>query len=164
MYDERFSKWLKWENRNDAEGVKYPGIYICLLSSGKFSGENFSWSPQIIYIGMTNSISGLKGRLKQFDNTIVGKTGHGGADRVRYKHRNYEKLVSNLFVAVSPFECNVKSAQPKDLRTMGEVCKLEYDCFAYFVEKYKKFPEFNDKKLSPKYSLTIGRNSIVLTT
>jgi len=42
---------------------------------------------------MTNSISGLKGRLKQFDNTIIGKAGHGGADRVRFKHQNYEQLI-----------------------------------------------------------------------
>jgi hypothetical protein len=159
MYEKRFSSWEKWENRNKAEGIKYPGIYICLHSSDNFSGGKFSWSPQIIYIGMTNSISGLKGRLKQFDNTIAGKTGHGGADRVRYKHRDYKKLVSNLYVSISPFECNVKSATPQDLRAMGEVSKFEYDCFAYFVEKHEKLPEFNDKKLSPKYSLTVGRNS-----
>jgi hypothetical protein len=44
------------------------------------AGKHFSWRKEIIYVGMTNAIAGLKGRLKQFDNTILGKIGHGGAD------------------------------------------------------------------------------------
>ena len=36
---------------------------------------------------------------------------------------------------------------------MGEVAKLEYDCFAEYVEKFGNLPEFNDKSKSPKYSL-----------
>ncbi|ODS29934.1 MAG: hypothetical protein SCARUB_04960 [Candidatus Scalindua rubra] len=157
MFEERFSKWLKWENRDSATGIRYPGIYVCSVSSQDISGNKFSWIPEIIYIGMTNSVSGLKGRLKQFDNTIIGKTGHGGADRVRYKHQDYEELVDKLFVAVAPFECDVKSNQPDDLRIMGEVAKFEYDCFAHFVHLFGELPEFNNKKQSPKYSLTIGR-------
>ena len=42
---------------------------------------------------MTNSIAGIKGRLKQFDNTIIGKGGHGGADRVRYKYQDSNDLL-----------------------------------------------------------------------
>jgi hypothetical protein len=108
---------------------------------------------------MTNSAGGLRARLKQFDNTIVGKTGHGGADRVRYKHQIYQKLVEELYVSVAAFPCNVKSNQPRDLMVMGEVAKFEYDCFAEFVKKHGSLPEFNDKKSAPKYSLTIGRAS-----
>jgi hypothetical protein len=122
--------------------------------------NEFSWLPDIKYIGMTNSISGLKGRLKQFDNTIIGKSGHGGADRVRFKHQNYNELVNKLFVSISFFECNVKSNQSNDLRVMGEVAKFEYDCFARFVELFGVLPEFNDKKLSPKYSRTVGRVNV----
>jgi hypothetical protein len=33
---------------------------------------------------------------------------------------------------------------------MGNVVKQEYECFAVFVEKFGKLPEFNDKKRSPK--------------
>jgi hypothetical protein len=118
---------------------------------------SFEWIKQIIYIGMTNSVGGLRARLKQFDNTIIGKTGHGGADRVRYKYQNYQQLANNLFVSVAPFECVVKSKQPHDLIIMGEVAKFEYDCFAEFVKIYGSLPKFNDKENAPKYSLTIGR-------
>jgi hypothetical protein len=158
MHEDRFTDWLAWENRNEAAGISHPGIYICAVSAKAISGSKFSWLPEIMYIGMTNSISGLKGRLKQFDNTIIGKTGHGGADRVRYKYQDYDELVKSLYVAVASFECDVESNEPDDLRVMGEVAKFEYNCFASFVEAFGSLPEFNDKKGSPKYSLTIGRD------
>lgn len=108
---------------------------------------------------MTNGASGLQGRLKAFDNTIHGKRGHGGADRFRYKHKTYSKLIKKLFVAGAPFKANVTSNKPKDLIAMGNVAKFEYQCFAQYVENYNKLPEFNDKKLSKKYSLTYGKKS-----
>lgn len=157
MYQEKFSHWVKWEDRDSLAGINFPGIYVCAVTNRDISGNKFGWLPEVAYIGMTNSKAGLKGRLKQFDNTIIGKTGHGGADRFRYKYQDYEKLVKSLFVAVSYFECSVISEDPNDLRVMGEVAKFEYDCFAYFKERYKTLPEFNQKKASPKYSLTIAR-------
>jgi hypothetical protein len=99
---------------------------------------------------MTNAKGGLKSRLQQFDNTIKGKEGHGGAQRVRFKYASYKKLAPRLFVSVSPYKCNVTSNKPSDLRIMGEVAKQEYECFALFAKRYKGLPEFNDKKRSPK--------------
>ena len=159
MYEERFTEWYGWDRRENATEIRSPGIYVCAVSKNDISDNQFSWLSEVIYIGMTNSIAGLKGRLKQFDNTIVGKRGHGGADRVRYKYRNYQELVSQLYVAIAPFECNVKSNKLSDLRVMGEVTKFEYDCFAHYVELFEALPEFNNKKESPKYSLTIDRNN-----
>ena len=106
---------------------------------------------------MTNAVSGLKGRLKQFDTTIQGKSGHGGADRFRYEYRIYEELKRKLFVSIKYFECNVKSNLPKDLLVMGEVAKHEFECLARFAERYKRLPKFNDKPNAKKYSLTIAR-------
>lgn len=157
MYEEKFSPWVKWEKRNELPGIKFPGIYVCAVSKENIENDKFAWISEIAYIGMTNSKLGLKGRLKQFDNTIVGKTGHGGADRFRYKYQDYTKLINSLYVSVSCFECKVSSERPLDLRVMGDVAKFEYDCFACFKDKYGQLPEFNEKKLSPKYSLTIGR-------
>jgi len=154
MTDKDFSQWTKWEDRNSLNGIKYPGIYCIAISETDLSEQDFEWISKIAYVGMTNSIAGLKGRLKQFDNTIIGKSGHGGADRFRFKYENYPDLVDKLYVSVCLFECDVKSNAPKDLRIMGEVAKFEYDCFAEYVEKFRKLPEFNDKKKSLKYSLT----------
>lgn len=150
MYERRFSKWRRWENRNDDERIKQPGVYIIAISTGDIAGKKFSWLREIVYVGMTNA--GLKGRLRKFDDTIQGKSGHGGAHRVRHKHPNYEKLERKLFVSVSPFKCDIKSdkPEPEDLRIMGKVAKFEYDCIACFVELFGCLPEFNDRHKSPK--------------
>lgn len=158
MYEEKFTKWYSWNNRENIIDIRSPGVYICAVSQNDISSKKFSWISGIIYIGMTNSMAGLRGRLKQFDNTIIGKRGHGGADRVRYKYQNYQELTNQLYVAVAPFKCDVKSNNASDLRVMGEVTKFEYDCFSRFVELFETLPEFNNKKKSPKYSSTIGRN------
>jgi len=155
----QFSKWIKWENRNNLDNIKFPGIYIIAISNKNLENNEFIWIQEIQYIGMTNSVAGLKGRLKQFDNTILGKTGHGGADRFRYEYQNYDELIKNLYVSVRYFKCDVKSNKPEDLRIMGEVAKFEYDCFALYTEQFESLPKFNDKKNSPKYSLTYGRKT-----
>lgn len=157
MYENRFSQWRSWQSRDEASGVEYPGVYALAYSTRNIEGKPFSWRKEIIYVGMTNSISGLKGRLKQFDNTIIGKSGHGGADRVRFKHRNYGKLVPHLYVAAVPFKCDVTTNEPQDLRKMGDVAKFEYLCFAQFVERFGELPEFNNKKESLKFSKKVGR-------
>jgi hypothetical protein len=99
---------------------------------------------------MTNSGGGLKARLTQFDNTIAGREGHGGGERVRYEYRDYNELTKKLFVSVCPIKCNVKSNQPKDLLKMGEIAYMEYYCFAKYVELFERLPKFNDKKNAPK--------------
>lgn len=157
MKEPSFSKWLPWLDREQHACVGYPGVYAIAHSRRKLTGSEFSWHPEIIYIGMTNSVGGLRARLRQFDNTIIGKSGHGGADRVRYKHRHYGRLCQRLFVAIAPIKCDVTSASPRDLRCMGEVARLEYSSLAHFAELFKKLPEFNDRKNAPKFSLTIGR-------
>jgi hypothetical protein len=76
--------------------------------------------------------------------------GHGGGERVRHEHRDYDELTGKLFVAICPIECNVKASEPRDLLKMGEVAYLEYYCFAKYHELYGRLPEFNDKRKSPK--------------
>jgi hypothetical protein len=152
-----FSNWVKWEDRNNLDGMSFPGIYCIAISESDLTGQSFKWINEIKYIGMSNSQGGLKSRLRQFDNTIKGKKGHGGADRFRYKHEEYSVLIKNLFVSVQVFECDVKSNKPENLIIMGDVLKHEFVCFAEFVNVFGKLPEFNDKPNSPKYSLTKGR-------
>jgi len=102
MYENKFSKWARWQDRNSLKNINYPGVYAIRISISNIENRKFSWHKEIVYFGMTNSISGLKGRLKAFDNTIKGKRGHGGADRFRYKHKIYSKMVKKwLFVKMS---------------------------------------------------------------
>ena len=56
------------------------------ISSRSLSETPFSLIRNIVYFGMTNSINGLRGKLRQFDTTIkTGKDGlHGVAERFRF--------------------------------------------------------------------------------
>ena len=145
-----FSQWARWINRTGLAGLSYPGVYTLAISPTDISGTPFSWCPEIIYVGMTNSRGGLKSRLQQFDNTIKGGDGHGGGHRVRFKHSVYAKLTPRLYVSVCPYECDVTSTEPNELCITGDVVKCEYECFALFAERFGRLPEFNDKKRSPK--------------
>ena len=147
----KFTNWVKWEVRNTLEGINHPGIYCIAVSSKPLN--TFDFIPELEYIGMTNSKGGLKSRLNQFDDTIKKKrTNHGGADRFLYAYQNYDEVKSNIYVAIRPFECNIKNPLPKDLRIMGEVAKCEYDCWAIYIEKNGKYPKFNDMSNAPKFS------------
>lgn len=158
MYENRFSKWHPWQDRGDISGKTCPGVYVVAISKIDLSGKNFIWMKEIVYVGVTNSVGGLIGRLGNFDETISGRRlHHGGADRVRYKHRNYSSLKKQLFVSIAPFKCDVRSNLPADLKIMGKVVEFEYLCFAQYAQKFGKLPEFNDMKTSPKFSLKVKR-------
>jgi hypothetical protein len=160
-HETRFSRWYKWSDRSEIPNLRMPGVYVLAVSSAPIEGKAFSWLPEIIYVGMTNSVHGLTARLRQFEETIRGtRCNHGGADRVRYKYRSFSALSKKLFVAIAPVRCDVTTNAPDDLRAMGSVAKLEYDCLAEFVERQRQLPEFNDKKRSKKYSLTDGRKGL----
>src|SRR5688500_2987944 len=107
MYEHRFSNWVRWIARDNLPGIECPGVYAVARSLPDIAGEKFSWRPEIIYVGMTNAVSGLKGRLRAFDLTLNGFIRHGGADRVKYKYKNYARLNTKLYVAISHWKCDV---------------------------------------------------------
>ncbi|RUO34880.1 hypothetical protein [Aliidiomarina soli] len=153
-----FSPWYHWSSRNEYPGIAFPGIYVVALSEDNLCGKAFSFKDGVIYVGMTNSVAGLRGRLTQFDNTIAQKRcQHGGADRVLYKHQNYPALVKNLYVSLCHETCEPAAETALDLRAMGKVCNAEYEMMARCVEELGQLPEFNRKKESLKFSLAHGR-------
>jgi hypothetical protein len=150
MIERKFSNWHSWSERKDLP--RCPGVYAIARSSKDLNTKAFTLCEEIVYFGMTNSASGLQGRLQQFDSTIIGKRlAHGGADRVRHRYSNYDSLVSQLYVAVADFPCDPKEKHPADLRIMGDVARLEYLCLAEYRECFHRLPAFNDSK-APKYS------------
>ena len=151
MFEHRFSRWENWSARLELAGLEYPGVYVIARVRRDISGRAFSWRPEIVYVGMTNAVSGLGGRLKQFDDTIQGRLAHGGADRVRFRFPSYARLAPLLYVAVVPHKCNVRAPGPSDFRVMGAVARLEYLCFAEHARKFGDVPQFN-RPTSPKYS------------
>jgi len=158
MDTKRFSHWVRWAVRDRLEDLELPGVYALAISKHELSGKRFSWIEEVVYVGMTNAVNGLKGRLRQFDNTIMGKqTQHGGAERFLYDYPRQENLVPFLYVAVAPFKCDVTSNRPADLMTMGDVAKAEYQCWAQFADVFGRLPHYNDKKNAPKGSKKRGQ-------
>lgn len=150
--EQKFTNWVKWEDRNKLENINYPGIY-CIAVSNDILNE-FKFIKELEYIGMTNSKGGLRSRLRQFDATIKKiRTNHGGADRFLYEYENYEEIKDKIYVAIRSFECNTKNPTPNDLRIMGDVAKCEWVCWAIYIENNDRYPKFNDKNKSPKHSL-----------
>lgn len=144
----KFSPWVAWDERDSLVAAQYPGIYCIALSNEPLVGTPFSMKP-VIYIGMSNARSGLKGRLQQFDNTLQGRQGHGGALRVRYKYHNYAELVRKMYVSIVPFQCNPECPDPIDYLMMGDVARAEYVCLAIYKYEFGDVPEFN-RRTSPK--------------
>lgn len=150
-----FSPWFRWNDRSQYSGIKFPGIYVVAISKKDISGKEFSICKEIVYVGMSNAVKGLEGRLKNFDNTIQyldKPSQHGGADRVRNKHQKYKALEKNLYVSLRHFPCFPANETAADLRTMGKVANAEYQCMAQYVDEFDELPEFNRKKESKKYS------------
>lgn len=146
----RFSPWKAWRDRDSISGICFPGIYALAISDALLTAQKFSFLSEIAYFGMTNAVSGLRGRLKQFDNTIRGKSGHGGADRFRHDFPRALELERVLYVAAMPVECSVITNDSANLRLMGQVAMAEYECFAQHVQLYGGLPKYNDKKNAPK--------------
>src|SRR5690242_10647690 len=131
----RFTPWARWVEREMLAGLGVPGVYVIAKSDHDIAGRRFDWLPEIIYIGMTNGVSGLKGRLAQFDDTIADRRlRHGGADRVRFRYRSYQRLVPRLYISVASIACDPATNLPTDLRRMGEVARLEFHCLAEYAE------------------------------
>lgn len=141
----KFSHWVAWKDRMELEGVAQNriGVYALAISLQDISGEPFSIREEIRYFGMTNSLKGLNGRLNQFDRTIHGKKGHGGAMRFRKVHSNYSRLIKKLYVAVCPTDCSKHRGTPEGIIMMGKVAMFEYECLASYLEAFEKLPRFN---------------------
>ena len=131
-----FSYWKSWRDRYKLAGIYYPGIYALAITSKNLSNKPFAMIRKIVYFGMTNSSGGLKSRLKQFDNTIIGKRGHGGAERFLFKYKNYKETTKNLYLSINFIKCNPNSNTPRDLTKMGEVAKFEYICLSKYAKRF----------------------------
>lgn len=145
------TKWYKWVYRNEIANKRQPAVYFIAFSDKDISSEDFAIIEDIVYIGMTISVSGLKGRLDQFEHAMRGKNGiHGGAERVRFKHTNPDDFFNKAYISAKIFEISPSKNKPDDWRIKGDCVEHEYKSFAEYLEKYQRLPEFNDQKRSKK--------------
>ena len=128
-----------------------PGVYILAWTNDKIENTRPKLTD-IFYVGMSNAKGGVKGRLKQFINGIEKNTSHSAGMRFfkeycKNKPFSNTKLTQNFFFIPLCLKCNVikEDRTPDDLRTMGEIAKLEYYLIAHIKDKTKNEPELNKK-------------------
>ncbi len=81
---------------------------------------------------------------------MVGMDGiHGGAERVRFKHKNPEEFFNHAYIYVKAFPLK-EDNDVYNWKQKGECVKHEYVSFANYLEKHGVLPEFNDQKKSRK--------------
>jgi hypothetical protein len=143
--------WYKWQDRNKILDKNQPAIYYIAYSEKDISNEQFSFLEEIIYIGMTISANGLQGRLNQFESAMKGKDNlHGGAERVRYKHKDHESFFAKTYVSARIFNLSQTRETANDWRIKADCVGHEYKSFAEYLDKFNHLPEFNDQKISKK--------------
>lgn len=145
------TKWVAWKNRNTISLKDQPAIYFIAHISENLEKKEFKYIEEIVYIGMTISKKGLKGRLDQFEKAMRGSDRvHGGAERVRFRHADADLFFENTYVSACIFELSKTRDTPHDWRKKAECVGHEYNSFAMYLELFDKLPEFNDHAKSKK--------------
>ena len=129
--------------------LKFLGVYALAYTTKKLEGKKVKIGD-IFYIGMSNSLAGVRGRLKQFIGSINGRQTHSAGMRLFRDYLNrvpFEDHVGDkrLWAIALTFKCNVRKAdrQATDLRTMGRVTCLEYYLLAHYRAARNCEPELN---------------------
>jgi hypothetical protein len=148
MPELRFSPWYKWQDRDQYERAKYPGVYIIAITDKPdLVGKTPSYQ-EVVYIGMSGAKKGLASRWGQFDKAIRGiGENHSGGERI-YKNRGkYDSWTEFLCVAAMGVECNTHQPTCEDYLKMGWVVFSEYEAFAEFCNSRPddKHPLYNKK-------------------
>ena len=141
-----FGKWVAWHDRNSIDGADCPGVYLLTTSQRNLCGRKADVGDAV-YIGMTNSRYGLKGRWNQCHHGIQGLGRHSGGHAMFVSLGHYESWDVDLYVAACPVRCDPREPTPKDYLLMGAVAYLEYKAFAEFLKKRPRLrkPRFNTR-------------------
>jgi hypothetical protein len=141
----QFSEWYEWTNRNNYPMKDFPGVYlISITPKSDLAGKKPNFED-VVYIGMTNSRRGLRGRWMQFFNAVLGNGKHSGGKRVFSDKGHYETWSDYLYVAAMSVDCNVINPTDEDYIKMGWVTYLEYEAFACYYRSVNGHPEYNKR-------------------
>jgi hypothetical protein len=156
----QFSPWKAWENRETYPLVEFPGVYLISITAKADLEEQVPQFGDVGYIGMTNDLSGLKGRWKAFDRAINAPSytptekirGHSGGKTIWLANGPYPYWDKLLYVSAFAVQCNVEKPTDRDFRLMGLVAYLEYEAFARYYQVAGGYPPYN-KAHMPRQSL-----------
>ena len=132
----KFSKWVKWSERNNIKNSDHPGVYLLAKFKLPPKGRASPLNEKIIYIGETCNNT-LKGRWYQFNRSAhYNKEGHSGGFTY---YKKYKGNVNDLFVAALPI-INIEN----NLRHLF-IRYIERKLILKYAIRYSKQPECNKK-------------------
>ena len=146
LVDQLFArKWVPFEDATSDNALRDVGVYALAFSHRALTGKRPK-ANDVFYVGMSLSLGGVRGRLKQFRDAIERGYGHSGGDRF---FRDYAggKAFSKwntrkrFFVAALTIPCGRET--PADLRQRGHVACLEHYVVARVLELTGKRPLLN---------------------
>ena len=140
-----FSNWYQWNKRNQYSLRDYPGVYLISITDKPDLEGREPTFEDVVYIGMTNSRQGLKGRWQQFANAISGKRGHSGGNTIFRQKGHNTTWQAHLYVAAMGIRCDVRNPTDQDYLTMGWIAYLEYEAFARYYSAVGGHPVFNTR-------------------
>lgn len=141
------SCWHVWDDRSSIANSNFPGVYVIAVTEKDLRHLPVQW-PDVAYIGMTQSSSGLINRWRQFDKAIRERAQHSGGNTIREMFGAYESWTQKLFAAAMGVEIDWLERTPEDTLKLGWVSYLEYEAFAEFRRHSgsgRRRPAFNKR-------------------
>ncbi len=126
-----FSPWMRWDDRKDYEHVNSPGVYIMAHLKRVPSGPANPLSSRVIYIGETGR--SFRVRWSQFENSALGRRGHGGGDTYHVKFR---KPREDIYVAALPIS-DLGRRDPKTRLKLTMKLLEDKILFEYYVKHWR---------------------------
>lgn len=126
-----------------------PGIYILTQSEIDLSNSQVD-IQEIIYVGISNSQNGVRGRLRQFLNSIENKIESGeikqfSRESMRESEYSNHSMPQHFYYCVFCLSCNVERGKREynDLLTMGDIARLHYLFLAHIKKTLGREPILN---------------------
>lgn len=146
-------RWMALDAATLSDLPTTSGVYVLAYSEKKLLGQKVS-PGAVIYVGVTNKLDGIQGRVRQFWNSIEGRPQHSGGNSFLSdcaEGQKYSARISQddkrLYISYVTFDCERRKnfRTGDDLRTMGMVLGLELFVIAHIKDCTDKEPLLNRK-------------------
>ncbi len=146
-----------WEKLDDCikSLENYPGVYIISFPRARKPKKSIDVNKVVFYVGYSNSIEGVKGRLGAFKKGAESSTGHHSAGNrfckedcngmafTKTKKFNNKHFYVKALLFKNCMVDKKKKRSARSLKTMGKIRMLEYYVMASVLEQTNKEPKLN---------------------
>lgn len=137
-----FSKWISLAQYSNLKTGRLPGVYVIARANSQPVKMRID-DKRVVYIGETVS-QNLTKRLQQFKNSIDGKGGSSGGDRLHESKMGY--CPTNLWASIKSFslQYGLSNDAAKAVRS-AQIRSLERILINEYVHNFHEYPAGNFK-------------------